>query len=364
MNTDSLSDQDWSGIVDRLGGAASLHTTAHTAKAFLRPRGIPDAVAMLRIVLTYCLGDGGLRATAAWAAAIGLADISNPAVLFRLRNCGDWFLVLIGQLLAAATPKAAGGRLIRLIDGTTVQKPGPKARQSNKLWRIHAAFDLPVERFGHFELTDEHGGEQLDRIPVVKGEIRIGDRIYLQPDRIAAVRAAGGDVVVRAGWRNARWLDEQGEPFDMHAALAQPVDRIDCPVWIGRKDGPPMALRLVALRKSPAAAEAARRAVRQQARKSGYTPSQATLDAADWLILVTSLAAEAFTTDDILALYRLRWRIELGFKRLKTLIGLRKPPGADERSARPWILARLLLILLLEPLVEALEDSPPTACVA
>jgi hypothetical protein len=196
-----------------------------------------------------------LRATAAWAAASGLADISNPAVLYRLRRCGDWLTMLIGQLLAATTPTPARGRLIRLIDASTVAKPGPEAKKTNKLWRVHAAFDLPAERFGHFELTDEHGGEQLDRIPVVPGEIRIGDRAYLQPDRIAAVLDAGGDVVVRAGWRNARWLDEQGEPVDVHAELSQANDRIDRPIRIRRKNGPPLALRLVAIRKPDAAAE-------------------------------------------------------------------------------------------------------------
>jgi hypothetical protein len=43
---------------------------------------------------------------------------------------------------------------------------------------------------------------------------------------------------------------------------------------------------------------------------------------------------------------------------LKSLIGLKGPPGADERSARPYVLAHLLIILLLEPLVDGLEDSP------
>ena len=76
------------------------------------------------------------------------------------------------------------------------------------------------------------------------------------------------------------------------------------------------------------------------------------------MILVTSLAAQAFPTADILALYRLRWRIELAFKRLKSLIGLKGPPGADERSARPYLLAHLLIILLIEPLVDELDDSP------
>ena len=78
----------------------------------------------------------------------------------------------------------------------------------------------------------------------------------------------------------------------------------------------------------------------------------------EWVILVTSLSPETFSTADVLALYRLRWRIELGFKRLKSLIGLKGPPGFDERSARPYVLAHLLIILLLEPLIDGLEDSP------
>jgi hypothetical protein len=144
MNADSLLNQDWSRIVSRLGGAASLATTARICKAFLRPRGIRNAVDLLRIISAYCLGDRGLRATAAWAAAVGLADISNPAILYRLRHCGDWLTMLIGQLLATTTPTPARGRLIRLIDASTVVKPGPEAQKSNKLWRVHAAFDLPA----------------------------------------------------------------------------------------------------------------------------------------------------------------------------------------------------------------------------
>jgi len=56
--------------------------------------------------------------------------------------------------------------------------------------------------------------------------------------------------------------------------------------------------------------------------------------------------------------------VELGFKRLKSVIGLHGPPGTDERSARPYILAHLLMLLLLEPSVDALEDSPHWAYAA
>jgi hypothetical protein len=115
---------------------------------------------------------------------------------------------------------------------------------------------------------------------------------------------------------------------------------------------------------APAKAGVARRQVRRQGCKSGYTPSRETLNAASWLIIVTSLRDDTFTTDDVLALYRLRWRIELGLKRLKSLVGLKKPPGIDDRSAKPRVLAHLLMILLLEPAVDALEDSPRSAFAA
>jgi hypothetical protein len=271
--------------------------------------------------------------------------------------------MLVGQVLVAAAPPASRGRVIRIIDATTVPKAGAAAKQRNKLWRIHSAFDLPYERFGHFELTDQREGETFDRIPVVKGEIRIGDRAYMQPDRIAVVLNAGADVLVRTPWRGARWLDAEGEPLNLIAELhkAAATGLIDRPIWIERKSGPALALRLVAVRKPPQAAAEARRKARREAQREGYQISKSTLIAAEWVILVTSLAIKEFTTADVLALYRLRWRIELGFKRLKSLIGLKGPPGIDERSARPYVLAHLLMILLIEPLIDELDDSPRLA---
>jgi len=234
------------------------------------------------------------------------------------------------------------------------------------LWRIHSAFDLPDERFGFFELTGQRGGETLDRIAAVKGEIRIADRAYLQPGRIAAVLDAGADIVVRAGWKNARWLDAEGKPADLLAEFGKSAGcgLIDRPMWIARKSATALGLRLVAVKKPEPAVEAARRKARRDARGGGHQIAKGTLVAAEWIILITSLDPKAFSTADVLALYRLRWRIELAFKRLKSLIGLRGPPGSDERSARPYVLAHLLIILLLEPLIDEFEDSPPLAAAA
>jgi len=273
--------------VAQLGGAATLEASARETKAFSRPRVIANAVDLLRMILAYCLSHRGLRSTAAWATSIGLVDISNVGLLYRLRQCGDWLAMLVGQALAAAAPPASRGRMIRIVDATTVPKAGAASKQQNKLWRVHSAFDLPHERFGHFELTDQQEGETFDRIPVVKGEIRIGDRAYLQADRIAVVLDAGADILVRAPWKGARWLDAEGEPVDLIAELRKAAagGLIDRPIRIGRKSGPALALRLVAVKKSPQAAEAARRKARRDAQREGYQVSKHTLIAADWVIL-------------------------------------------------------------------------------
>ncbi len=176
MTRDSLLNRDWEGVVERLGGAEALEAGARGTKAFQRPRAVKCAVDMLRLVLAYCLGEGGLRSVATWAGAIGLVDISNVGLLYRLRKSGDWLALLISQVLANATPRPVQGRLIRRVDATVVAKAGRAAKRENALWRVHSVFELPSGRFGCFELTDRKGGERLDRMAVIGGEIRIGER--------------------------------------------------------------------------------------------------------------------------------------------------------------------------------------------
>jgi len=363
MTHESLLNELWQTTLSRLGGVAAIDASARERRAFLRPREVKSATDLLRLILAYCLGGMGLRSTSAWAASVGLADLSNVALLQRLRNSGAWMEHLVGQLLGGGAMPAAGGRRIRLLDGTTVPKAGKEARENNGLWRLHCTFDLPGERFGHIELTDEKGGERLSRTPVVKGDILIADRGFLHPDPLAHVLEQGADVIVRAGWKGARWLGEDDKPFDILAALkgAESVGVLDRPIRIGRKKVEPLALRLIAFRKPPAAAEASRAKARRAAQREGNVILGGTLAAAEWVILVTSLDAKTCSTSNIGDLYRARWRIEMAFKRLKSLIGFSGPPGEDPEVAKTWILAHLLMVLLLEPHTSAPEISPRMA---
>ena len=101
---------------------------------------------------------------------------------------------------------------------------------------------------------------------------------------MTAVLEGGADLLVRAGWRNARWLDAEGELVGLLAEFSTHATDglLDRPIWTRRKGGPALALRLVGVRKSEPAAAEARRKARRQAQKQRCQVSAATVAAADW----------------------------------------------------------------------------------
>ena len=191
MTHESLTADDWDWAVGKLGGAPLVSTIARDTKAFVRARGIRNAIDLLRLTLSYCLGHMGLRGTAAWAEATGIASVSDVALLGRFRNTAEWLSRLVCRLVSQETPRAAQGRFIRILDGSSVAKAGRNAQGTNGFWRIHASLELPCERFDFLEVTDEKGGERIDRVPVVPGEIRIADAAFLQVDQIGTVIEQG-----------------------------------------------------------------------------------------------------------------------------------------------------------------------------
>ena len=374
MAHENLTTSEWDRTVERLGGASLLEQEARETRAFQRPREVKSGVDLLRLVLAYCLGLTGLRLTAAWAEGIGLASLSNVALLGRLRNCSAWLERIVARLLVdvkptsdarAAMPDArpAAGRPIRLIDATVVCKAGKAARENGRVWRIHAGFDLPhegrPERFSAFELTDEKEAERIERLAVIPGEIRIADAVHCKADGLAQVIAAGADVVVRASWQSARWLDKDGASLDLVLALVRNTSGIiDQPVWLGRRNAEPLALRLVAIKMPKHKAVQSMLKARKEAKSDGRQIQPGTLIAAEWVILVTSLADADFPAAKVLELYRLRWRIEIAFKRLKSIIGLETPPGECPQTAKAWVLCHLMAVLLTEARLSAFGDSP------
>lgn len=118
-------------------------------------------------------------------------------------------------------------------------------------------------------------------------------------------------------------------------------------VWVTTPEGH-FALRLLAQPLPKEAAEEARRRVRQRSKKKGHTPNKLSLVAAGYVLLLTNLPALEWTGEQVLALYRLRWQVELLFKRLKGILTLAALRTKDPVLAQVYLLGKLVASLMLE----------------
>jgi hypothetical protein len=343
----------------RLGGPAALSESARRHGAFARARGVKSAEDLLRLMLAYGPGGRSLRVTAAEAAACGIADVSDVALLGRFRRCAAWLTALCEQLLSedAALASEDPGQLVRLVDGSRIEGPGKTC------WRLHLSYDPGRQRIADFAVTPMAQGERLDRTTIRPGETYIADRGYPQPHGLRKVREAGADVLVRLTWSSLNLVDAARQPIDWLRLFDQAAltGRVDIPVEVHKARGrfEPLPLRLVILPKPPEMAERARKTALRAAQKDQrQRVDPRTLAAADYIILITSLDA-SFSPHLLALLYRVRWQIELAFKRLKSILHVDRLPAKDPELARAWITAHLLLALLIDRMTATVAEFSP-----
>ncbi len=369
---DIFDDTGWRALMGRLPATVDVAALARERKAFVRARGVPNAEALLRLALTYGATPLSLRGTAAWGAANGLADISDVALLGRLQAAGDWLGDLTGALLSAALHTQAGGAAggtagglidghrLRLVDATTVASPGGAA-----LWRLHADYDLSRGRFVDLTLTDHHTAESLAHFSPSAGDVVVADSYHAKAIQLHHVAAAGGDYIVRRGLTGCAVLDEDGRKLDSKRVLAAAQDggTLDIAVRVppppGAKAGPIRARLVIQPLPEDKVAGALRRA-RKRAKKEGRPITRKRLQAAQLCMLLTSLDREDADADTVLRLYRLRWQIEIAFKRLKSLARLADLQAKDRRLVRSCLFAKLIVALLAEEATQSLLESFPS----
>ena len=334
---------DWAQISARL--PVEVETLAWETKALQRRREVKSPLDLLRLVLAYSVCDWSLRLVGAWATTIGLGHLSDVAVRNRLRNTLPWLGRIIGTWLQRRHEGLAGRAVcVRLIDATVISEPGSQGTD----WRVHARFDLGAFSMTGVEVTDASGGETLGRHASGEGEITVADRGYAHRKGLATVFAALAYFVVRITWQNLPLETVDGRSFDPIRWLsAQFHYPCETSMWVTTPAGR-FEVRLIAQRLPEDKAEEARRRARVASRKKGHTPSKDTLFAAGYILLVTNLPAVTWTTEQVLALYRLRWQVELLFKRLKSILHMNRLRAQDRILAQVYLLGKLVGALLVE----------------
>jgi hypothetical protein len=355
----STADQDWQMLVEqRL--PAELEAQARQLKAFQRARGLPSALHLLRGLLYSVLSHSSLRDVSVWSRLIGLTSkvISSQAWHSHLLASAGWLLWLFNVLLAAPTRSfGEHAQRILLVDATHVSCRDKRAGT----WRLHTAYDLLAGRLAWLRISTQHVGEGFAYVLLQVGDIVVGDGAYSRAKQLLAVAAAHAFSLVRY---SAAHL-----PLYAPGAPAWTREhRLEVPAWLGtlspglyerpamvveQKDCLPV--RLIALVLPEDQAEALRQQKQRQARDKGRTLSPQALFLAGFVLLVTTLPAQSWSSEQLLELYRARWQIEVLFKRIKQVLSMHILPAQTPQGAQAMICALLVAWMLIEEDVQTLR---------
>jgi hypothetical protein len=327
-----------------------------------RLRGFPSPDVLLRMLMLHVARGYSLRETVVRAKLANWADISDVALLKRLRNSEEWLRLLCIELLrenVAYRLEEAIGPTIRVVDGTIVREPGKTGSQ----WRILYSIRLPSLVCDFFEVTatiGEGSGESLNRLPVGPRDLILADAGYCSVAGIEYVWQHGADVLVRVNPQSFVAYSAYGRRISLLPRLRTLSKVGQFGEWrvVLHGQGSAFAGRVCAVRKSDCAIQQAHRRLQRKASKKQMITRPGTLEFAKYVIVFTTRSSGS--TADILRSYRMRWQIELVFKRLKSLAQLGHVPKHEGRSSRAWLYGKLLVTLLAQKLIRIGRDISPS----
>ena len=276
----------------------------------LAPRFTEQAAACLQQVL-----EAALRVViASEPAALPLLDRFAAVVVH------DSTIVCLPDALAERWPGGGGG---------SATGAGTQAAL-----KLQVGLNLRDGTMPHFSL---HPGRVQDQAAAPDPAARPADTLvltdlgYFDRDRLAA-HAAAGQHWVLVPKANAL-VQGPGQPRGTVAARRRRVPPtqavVDAPVALGASHRLPC--RLVAVRAHPQLVARRRRQLRKAARKKGQPVSADQWTLAAWTAYVTTVPAERASVAEVRVLGRVRWQVEVVFKRWKSL-------GQIDawRSTQPW----------------------------
>jgi hypothetical protein len=326
-----------------------LDEQARILGAFQRRRALACASDLLRALLASVLLTTSLQHLGAWAVLADVAAISAPAWHKRLIRSSAWLLWLLGEVLAAPPPPCrlipqASGNIL-LVDATRLGQPGGTGDD----WRLHTAYNFTIGRLVQVSVTDQQGGEHLGYYRLQPGDIVVADNGYGYRRSVATVRKQQGHLVIRVRPSTFPFEQTDGAVVDVMALLRKrgPTVR-EWAGWCTDADGERYRVRLIAAKLPANEAAAARKRARRNATKHGRTVQATTLEVAGWVLLITTLPCNCWDAAAVLRLYRVRWQVELVYKRMKSILRLATLRGRTAASLAASIRALLVAWALQE----------------
>lgn len=336
---------------------ADLDAQARALGAFQRQRAFATPSDLLRGLLTYALDQRSFAQLGVWGVLAGVADLAPSSWLERLRTAAPWLRWLCGRLLAAPVrprwlTQRVRGRLL-LVDATTLGL----AQGPADAYRLHLAYDLLAGQLDQLHLTDRQGAETLTHLTLAPGDLLVADSGYGHAADLAHAQQRGAAVALRIYLPNFPLQQPDGRSLDLlpwlERAGAQSLTLSQVAQVVHQDQR--IRVRVIAARLPREQQGAALRRFGARARRKGRSATARGMLLATWLVVVTTLDATVWSPSEVVALYRVRWQVELRIKRLKQLVTGSRLRARTAASGEALLWAQLVGWALHEATAAALR---------
>ena len=240
------------------------------------------------------------------------------------------------------------------VDATDIVEKGAVKR----LWHLHYAVNLFTLNCHQFKITEQKIGETLKNFEIKKNDLIIGDRLYASLSGIEYCLNSGGDFILRIRNKAFNLYDENKEKIlltDWLKTLKKDVG--ETTVYFKDSQGNYRDLRICAVLKTEEEIKLEEKRMKRKESKNQIKISDDTKFSHRYIFVVTSLP-KTISAEKILEYYRLRWQVELVFKRYKSILGMGSIPTKTKEASEVWLNGKMLIALLIEKYLGDIDFSP------
>ena len=319
--------------------------------AVRRWRGVKNAADLMLLILIHLLNGTSLLETSIIAHTAKLGEMSDVAFMKRLAKCKDWFVSICSSLIGRSMedyqqPSWLDGKVVVAVDASDVVEKG----RSGRTYRLHYMIDIFKMSSLQCKITAQSVGETLVNFVMNPGMLVIADRMYSNVRAMLHCVSAGADYVLRMRKNSFKTCDQEGKVIDLLNIFKQLKDDeyADLKAVAISKDGTSLPVRICAKRKTAEQIEKTMKKLKLLERKGTITDKAKEFN--EYIVAVTSLA-DNVSAEQILLTYRLRWQVEIHFKRLKSILDFGELPKRTPENSLSWLNGKLMVALLIESVI-------------
>jgi hypothetical protein len=333
-------------------------------KAIVRKRGITSPTDLMMLSMFHLLNGCSLVEISTIANLTKLGEISDVAFMKRFENCNKWFKkitseMVMGDSIIYEKPSWLNEYRVIAVDASDVTEKG----RSGRLYRLHYALELFNMESVQYKITTQETGETLRNFSINAGDLIIADRGYSSYNGIEHCLNGGGDFVFRLKKTCFKMSDADGQRVNLldKLRLLGENEALNSHVYIKDSTGKSIGLRVCAIRKTPDNIVKSRKKLRRRETTRQTVFGDDTKEFNDYIVLITSLQDE-IGANPVLELYRLRWQVEIYFKRLKSIMDFGELPKRRPESVMAWLNGKMMIALLIERILSQSIFPPEGEC--